>query len=117
MYVCVCVYIYLSVCVCMYSGVWISRISRDSKINSTYQNFYLTEFVCISFNIVGTKKTIQLTQNFQLSKFYLSGLHCMCECVCVCVCPYIHVYVLYACKTITIRMLVMLSDFFGQCIF
>ena len=99
----------------IYSGVWISRITRDSKINSTYQNFYLTEFVCISFNIVGTKKTIRLIQNFQLSKFYISGLYCtstvvevlfsqhMFALVCMCVFVFVRMHMCFLCVCTTVR--------------
>ena len=60
---------------CTCHGVWISQIRRDSKINSTYQNFYVLNRVAIE--LVRTNILPQLIQNFQLSKFYSSILHCL----------------------------------------
>ena len=74
------------------NGVWISRIARDSKINSTYQ-----KFVCFfSIEWVGTNKLPQLVQNFQLSKFDLSGLHCTYSAY---LCSTRQLYMLHLCST------------------
>jgi hypothetical protein len=66
------------VCMCMhaFSGVWISQLTRDSGVNSAYQNFHLPVFVHLSIEWEETYKLTQLIQNSQCSKFDSSGLHC-----------------------------------------
>ena len=65
-----------------YSGVWISQITRDSKLIVTYQNFYLRElFVSVLNEKVQTPLTYPELP-VKPVRLTVSGLHCI-QHVCV----------------------------------